>query len=204
MSSWESFFEDKIKLICADKKRVIDIGGGLRAFERRGVPFDPRRASIVPFLKEIEYKIMDPLPDYDSDIVGDIHAMPFPNNSEEAIICNTILEHVENPIQACKEVYRVLKPGGYALFYLPFLFYYHAEPGHYKDYWRFSSDAVEMLFRSFKTVEVQKVRGALETWVYIGPFGRFKLLRALARFGDRLFKKTNSNQVSGHYVFCVK
>ncbi len=87
--------------------------------------------------------------DYNPDIIGDIHNLPFADNSIEAIVCLAVLEHVENPFKACAEIHRVLKPGGFCLITLPFLYYYHAEKGYYKDYWRFTKDAVELLFQDF-------------------------------------------------------
>lgn len=204
MTPWEQFFREKITAIYTTRKRVIDIGGGLRISTEKSNRYDPRRAWIIPHFAKLEYLVMDPVPDYHPDLVGDIHAMPFADNSEEAMLCLAVLEHVENPILAVSEVYRTLKPGGVALFYVPFLFYYHAEPGYYKDYWRFSHDAIEMLFRKFSHVETVKVRGALETWIHLSPFGRLPLLPRFARLIDRLTGKIDSNQVSGYYIYAVK
>ncbi|MDZ4716416.1 MAG: class I SAM-dependent methyltransferase [Cytophagales bacterium] len=50
----------------------------------------------------------------------DIHRMPFGDNSFDAVLCNHVLEHVENDIQALSEIRRVLKPGGWAILQVPF------------------------------------------------------------------------------------
>ena len=42
---------------------------------------------------------------------GDIHCLPFKNNSYDAVICSEVLEHIENPEFAISELVRVLKPG---------------------------------------------------------------------------------------------
>jgi len=204
MDIWEKFFIEKIKKIFADKKRIIDIGGGLRVVKEKGNRYDKSRSWILPFLEKVEYKIVDPVGAYNPDIIGDIHHLPFEDNSQEAIICMAVLEHVEDPIQACKEVYRVLKPGGYCFMYLPFLFYYHAEKGYYKDYWRFSADAIDILFKQFSVMERVGVRGALSTWIKISPLGRSKFIIWIANKLDIIFKKINSQQVSGYNVFLVK
>jgi len=115
-----------------------------------------------------------------------------------------VLEHVENPIAAVNEMYRALKQGGYCLAYVPFLYYYHAEKGYYKDYWRFTKDCIPLLFKDFSRIEVCSVRGAIETWAYISPFGKVPFIRYMARSFDKLLKKTSSNQISGFYIFCVK
>ncbi len=91
--------------------------------------------------KRVNYKIMDPVPDYNPDFVGDIHKMTFKDGEWDALFCLAVLEHVEDPVRAVEECHRVLKSGGKALFYQPFLYYYHAEVGYYKDFWRFSIDA---------------------------------------------------------------
>lgn len=201
---WDMFFEEKIKKIFTEKRSVLDIGGGLRILKEKNNRYDKSREWIRPYLKNVEYKIMDPVPDYHPDIVGDIHALPFSDNSQDAIICIAVLEHVENPIKAMHEIQRVLKPGGYCFIYVPFLFYYHAETGYYKDYWRFTKDAIEMMVLDFSHHEIQSVRGAIETWIKISPLGRFTFFNSIARAFDKILKKDKSKQVSGYNVFLVK
>jgi SAM-dependent methyltransferase len=50
----------------------------------------------------------------------DIHQIPFPENQFDVILCNHVLEHVRDDIQAMREMYRVLKPGGFAILQVPF------------------------------------------------------------------------------------
>jgi ubiquinone/menaquinone biosynthesis C-methylase UbiE len=204
MREQEDFFINKIRKIFEEKKLVIDIGGGLRAKSDIGNRYDPNRSWLKPYLEKVDYKILDPVPDFKPDIVGDIHNLPFTDNSVDAIICIAVLEHVENPIKATSEIYRVLKPGGYAYIYMPFLFYYHAEVGYYKDYWRFTGDAIDLLFREFSTVEKNSVRGAISTWIKLSPFGRSRLIMRLAKILDRLTGKNKTRQVSGYNVFLIK
>lgn len=204
MTKWDTFFKERMQRILTEKPRLIDIGGGLRALKKRGNRFDPSRAWMAPLLSKIDYKVLDPVPDFGPDIVGDIHKLPFADNSEDAVVCLAVLEHVEDPAQAARELYRVLKPGGFCLVYVPFLFYYHAEVGYYKDYWRFTKDALELIFKPFSVKEFQSVRGALGTWLHISPLGRSKLLTALFRLFDRTLGKEDSRQVSGYYLFLVK
>jgi len=49
----------------------------------------------------------------------DITSIPYENESFDIIICNHVLEHIEDDILAMKELYRVLKPGGWALVQVP-------------------------------------------------------------------------------------
>jgi SAM-dependent methyltransferase len=204
MNPWDKFFEEKIKIIFGEKKSVIDIGGGLRIDKDKGSRFDPQRSWIIPLAQKIEYKILDPVPDYHPDIIGNIHDLPLADNSQEAIICMAVLEHVENPMKAMEEIYRVLKPGGFCFLYMPFLFYYHAEPGYYSDYWRFTEDSIKLLCKNFFKIELCSVRGPIATWLHLNPIGKYRMVKFLSNWLDRVSGKTKSKQVSGYYVFLVK
>jgi len=49
----------------------------------------------------------------------DITQIKYPDNSFDAIICNHILEHIPNDKKAIQELYRVLKPCGWAILQVP-------------------------------------------------------------------------------------
>jgi SAM-dependent methyltransferase len=50
----------------------------------------------------------------------DIHQIPFEQNTFDAVLCNHVLEHVDDDIKAMREINRVLKPGGFAILQVPF------------------------------------------------------------------------------------
>ncbi len=200
----DNFFDNKIKKIFEEKKDILDIGGGLRIDKKRNNRYEPSREWIIPYLDKVNYKIMDPVSDYNPDIIGDIHKMPMKDNTWDAITCMAILEHVENPILAVQEMHRTLKPGGYCLAYLPFLFYYHAQEGYYKDYWRFTKDILPVLFKDFSSIEIEPIRGAIETWIKLSPLNRFTFINKLAKRLDKITGKDKSNQVSAYIVFAIK
>lgn len=204
MRSADSFLRNKLTKILSEKHRVLDIGGGLRVDLRRSNRYTATNQWMQPLIERVEYKILDAVPDYNPDFVGDIHRLPFKDGEWDAVICASVLEHVENPIKAVDEIHRVLKSGGYCFIYIPFLYYYHAEKGYYKDYWRFTKDTIAFLFKKFSKIELQPVRGAIATWLHISPLGKNKWLASLATLLDSLFKKNSSSQVSGYYVFLTK
>jgi SAM-dependent methyltransferase len=205
MTQWEKFFREKATDIFTSAKEVIDIGGGLRIDPSKNNRFEPTRQWLVEYSKKVNYKIMDPVPDYNPDIIGDIHKMPFKDGEVDAFFCIAVLEHVEDPIRAMDEIRRCLKDGGKALIYVPFLYYYHAERGYYGDYWRFTVDTLEMFGKKFSQYETQAVRLPIETLVRLTPLGRYSFSAKVASYFDKLvYKSSNSKQVSGYWLYVVK
>ncbi len=50
---------------------------------------------------------------------ANIYALPYPDNTFDAVILSEILEHVDDDVAALTEVYRVLRPGGVAAITVP-------------------------------------------------------------------------------------
>lgn len=191
-------FIDNVIVEIAKEKIVLDVGGGAR--------FTKWLSEYKEFFKNCEYKTMD----YDSktgaDVVGDIHNIPLKDESIDAIICSSVLEHVKNPIVAVKEMRRVLKNGGKLFVYIPSIYPYHARKGHYPDYWRFFDDTIQVLFEDFSRVDFVKRGGYFKAMTFFIPFQhrlRF-ILDPLAGLLDALFKTEKRNTTSGYYIYGVK
>ena len=45
--------------------------------------------------------------------------LPFDTDEFDVILCNHVLEHVKDDAKAMKELYRVMKPGGWGIFQIP-------------------------------------------------------------------------------------
>jgi len=54
-----------------------------------------------------------------ADLHFDLHDIPLKENSFDVIFCNHVLEHVEDDHQCMKELYRVMKKGGWGIFQVP-------------------------------------------------------------------------------------
>ena len=54
-----------------------------------------------------------------ADIKADITRLPFDNDMFDVIFCNHVLEHIPNDTLAMKELFRVMKPGGFGIFQVP-------------------------------------------------------------------------------------
>lgn len=94
----------------------------------------------------------------DCDITGDLQDLAgWVPESLDAIICTEVLEHVEDPMQAVREMHRVLRPGGVLLASAPFLWPWHGT-ADYHDYWRFTHEGWARLMAPFAQVEVRATR----------------------------------------------
>lgn len=69
-------------------------------------------------LKNIDYTTADLISPW-ADVKLDVQAMPFADNTFDMVICNHVLEHVDNDLRAMAEILRVLKPGGFAVLQVP-------------------------------------------------------------------------------------
>jgi SAM-dependent methyltransferase len=91
----------------------------------------------------------------DIDVLYDGKKIPFDNDYFDSIVCFEVLEHVFNPDQFLKEANRVLKPGGSAIFTVPFIWDEHEQP---YDFARYSSFGLKSLFNNadFQIIENNK------------------------------------------------
>lgn len=92
---------------------ILDCGAGLRPTYHPNV---------------VNFEIAD----YDTtDVLGVGEALPFRDDSFDAVISIAVLEHVRNPAACAAEIVRVLKPGGKLVCCVPFLQPLHGFPHHY-------------------------------------------------------------------------
>lgn len=94
----------------------------------------------------------------DADLSLDVTDMrAFADESQDAYVCVSVLEHVFDLNKAVSEIRRTLRDGGKLLLTIPF-----AYPRHdVLDYWRLGSDACEQLFKSFHIDRIAHLGGTL-------------------------------------------
>lgn len=195
--NYKKFQDESLKKI-SQEKIILDVGGGER--------FTKWLKEYKDILEVRDYKTFD----YDSktnpDVVGDIHSIPLPDESIDAIICSSVLEHVENPNLAVKEMHRILKKGGKIFVYVPSIYPYHARKGHYPDYWRIFDDTLERLFSKFTHVKLQKVGGYFRAMFFFVPFqDKLKfILQPLSYFLDKVFGTEKKTTTSGYMLYAEK
>jgi SAM-dependent methyltransferase len=198
-----AFFEDAVRRILTPGARVLDIAGGLRVDASRGNVEDASRAWIKPLLKDVDYRVLDPVDTYHPDIVGDVMNMVLPAASEDAVICLAVLEHVPRPWDAVREMRRVLKPGGTLFLYVPFLSPYHAMPGYYGDYFRYTEDGLRSLCEGMDDIRLASVRGPVETLTHLLPGKLHDLFGPVGRMIDGM-RHSSGKQVSGYFLTAQK
>ncbi len=74
----------------------------------------------------------------------------------DVVLCINVLEHIYHFQNIISETKRILKPGGEAIFAVPFLVQIHPSP---HDHWRFTAETLERLFSDtgFKEVKVEAI-----------------------------------------------
>ncbi len=74
--------------------------------------------NIFKSMKNLDYITADLISPW-ADIKMDVHKIPMEDNSFNVVICNHVLEHVEDAHMVMTEFYRVMKPGGWGIFQVP-------------------------------------------------------------------------------------
>jgi SAM-dependent methyltransferase len=146
--------------------RVVDIGCGTK----------PYRSLIRPFVTEhVGVDHIDTFHDVANvDIFGSAYQIPAPDGHFDSALCTAVLEHLEEPEQALRECCRVLKPGGYAIYSVPFIWHLHEEP---RDFYRYTKYGLSYLFEKsgFHVTELHALSGF---WVTFGQLFVYNIYRA--------------------------
>ncbi len=93
---------------------------------------------------------VDVYPFPEVDIVADAESLPFSNGTIDAMVSESMLEHVPHPVVVATEMMRVLKKGGVIYVSAPFIHPYHASPD---DFNRWTISGLKELFSG---LEIEK------------------------------------------------
>jgi SAM-dependent methyltransferase/uncharacterized protein YbaR (Trm112 family) len=105
----------------AQAERLIEETGGLVLNLSAGAT-----ARRFPNVIELEYTLFK-----HTDVAGDVHRLPFQDESFDAVVCLNAFEHYRDPEAAMEEIRRVLKPAGRVFIHTAFLQPLHEAPHHY-------------------------------------------------------------------------
>ena len=149
------------KYINSKTQIVIDIGSGNNRIDKNIICLD--------------------MFDYDSvDVVCDVDKLPFKENSVDAFVSRSMLEHVPDPLKLVDQFYDCTKENGFGLHLIPFLYPFHASP---YDFQRFTHKGVAILFNEWTIVEQKNKTGPfsllllliIEFLSIIFSFGNYRL-----------------------------
>ncbi|HLW02121.1 MAG TPA: class I SAM-dependent methyltransferase [Ktedonobacterales bacterium] len=94
--------------------RILDIGCGHADFLAPVYARTPHTYGIDPDGEAIRKNTL-----INNTMVGTAECLPFADDSFDLIVAAWVFEHIEHPEQACREIYRALKPGGRLIFLTP-------------------------------------------------------------------------------------
>lgn len=112
--------KDVAAIVDVKTAKVLDVGCGTGLFmspviqwgcsNLSGVdgPTDCADRAIARGYKEV--RVVDDLSE---------SSLPFEDSSFDLVVCKDVFEHLLNPLHSLKEIYRVVKPGGYFLLHVP-------------------------------------------------------------------------------------
>lgn len=140
---------------------IVNVGSGPAYFEERQ---DIINVDIYPYTAV--------------DILSDGHSIPIIDNSVDLAISIAMLEHTATPQDSLREIYRIVRPGGYALVFVPFMQPFHAAPN---DYYRWTEKGLEHLMKPFLTERTWIGGGPTSGWLWITQ----EWLALLLSFGSK-------------------
>jgi len=114
----------------ADGLRILDVGCGVKPY----LPF---------FSSAREYVGADVVANPHADVIAPIEQLPFDDGAFDVVLCIQVLEHVDDPPLAVRELHRVCAPGGRVLASTHGTQVYHPSP---VDYWRWTHAGLDRLF----------------------------------------------------------
>jgi SAM-dependent methyltransferase len=110
--------------------RVLDVGAGDR-------PYDALLRGAA------EVVALDVPGNVHADLHGSLDALPVADASFDVALCLQVLEHVDDPAGAVRELRRVVRPGGRVLASTHGVYPFHPNPD---DLWRWTHQGLERLF----------------------------------------------------------
>lgn len=179
-------FDRRFKEIASEhlRGRLIDIGCGTKPYE----------AMLSPYVRDhVGVDLPDGIHGSESvDLFGSAYEIPADDESFDSAICLSVLEHLEEPAAALTECKRILRPGGVAVYSVPFIWHIHEAP---RDFFRFSRYGIDHLFSKagFVDVEITPLSG------FIVTFGQ-ELIYYLRRFHRGLLRYVPVIPILAHLI----
>jgi SAM-dependent methyltransferase len=109
---------------CASKERDRIIAlylkrSGIDPRDKRVLHFSAERPFFHQWKRNPDYVAGDIKKSPVANAIVDITALQYPDNHFDLIVCNHVLEHVQEDAKGMAECFRVMKPGGVGIFSVP-------------------------------------------------------------------------------------
>jgi len=114
--------------------RILDVGCGHGEFMKSVFDKTPHTYGVDPDRDALDKNTL-----IKNKVVGVVEELPFESGYFDIVVSEWVLEHLQNPDNAFREIYRVLKPGGKVVFLTPNVWNYNvwlirAIPNRFHDY----------------------------------------------------------------------
>lgn len=154
--------------------RLVDIGCGLKPYAKLFAPYVTEHVGVDhPDSPHALTAV---------DILATAYDIPVESASFDTALLSEVLEHLEEPLPALHECFRLLRPGGKLILTAPFVWVLHEEP---RDYLRYSPHGLRWLLEqaSFVDVDIRPLSGQ---WGTLALLSGYALRRSPARRLGRL------------------
>ena len=201
--TFRRYYLDKVLISTSFYGKVLDVGG--KKDNKRGI-FRPPLDTVVSW----EYLNIDESTNPDYSCSAD--NIPVDDNTFDIIILAEVVEHLENPIDALQECYRVLKKDGRIITTIPFLNALHADP---YDFQRWTDVKIENELSKigFKNISIKPMGGKAAVIYDLLNFSqtptsfKTRIFRKILQMISSIFKildKPNRFITTGYFIEAKK
>lgn len=107
-------YRDQIDRLVGPDTRLLDVGCGHGTLLQAVYAKTPHTYGLEPDASALAKNILIP-----HKVVSLVEQMPFEDGFFDVVVLEWVLEHLDNPLAAFREIHRVLKPGGHVVFITP-------------------------------------------------------------------------------------
>jgi SAM-dependent methyltransferase len=150
-----------------------------------------------------ELRTLDVTAETNPDYVGTAEESGLDSEAFDLVICTQVIEHVDDPWAAIREITRILKPGGNLIVTVPHVWFFHPHP---HDHWRFTQEGIVRLLEScgLTPEELHAQGGSLVAFCQIVNFLAYGVV---GKAGAPLYAATNVfarlDRLVANDLFCL-